>query len=489
MLSVIIPSRNEQAYLESTIKNVLLNAEGEIEIIVILDGWLPEPAITVECGDNQSIRWIHNEESIGQRQAINQACREANGKYMMKLDAHCAVSKGFDTILKRDCEYDITMVPRMYNLDVTDWTPKKHKRTDYMYIGWKDGWMRAQYYQGENKEGNYKRAPLIDDTMCCMGPGWFMHMDRFWELGGCDEGHGGWGQQGIEVACKAWLSGGRLVVNKNCWFAHFFRGGGVPEGHKKGFPYSIRQSAINKAREWSHKMWLDGEWKDSEWAKNLPVKRDIEWMVEKFNPPGWDKKQDDIHKRYFDYITTEGSYPHWLGFKVVKYPTDLISYQQVLFDKRPDVLVEIGTHKGGSALFFASIMDMIGHGVVLSIDRKHKYPLPKHDRIAFYQGRSTATETIAFVKEFCKGKSVMVVLDGNHHKRQVKRELSRYAQIVTPGQLMVAEDTIMDMVGMKDGPIGAVNWFLPRAKGFKRVDIEKQFMLTTSPEGWLERVA
>ena len=103
-----------------------------------------------------------------------------------------------------------------------------------------------------------------------------MHKDRFWELGGCDEGHGHWGQQGIEVACKAWLSGGRLVSNKNTWFAHFFRGGGVPDGHKSGFPYSISQRQVDRARSYSEDLWLNNKWEKRQ--------RTMEWFVKKFNP-------------------------------------------------------------------------------------------------------------------------------------------------------------------------------------------------------------
>jgi glycosyltransferase involved in cell wall biosynthesis len=217
---------------------------------------------------------------------------------MMKLDAHCNVAKGFDKVLKEDCKYEWTMVPRMYNLDAPSFKPKKNKRTDYMYISGPDFEkpFRAMYY------GNYQGArtakpssdKVIDETMCCMGPGWFMHLDRFWELGGCDERHGGWGQQGVEVSLKAWLSGGALMVNKRTWFAHFFRGGGVPDGFKSGFPYKISGKDVSKARKHSRDLWLNNKWEKQT--------RTIEWLVEKFDPPTWngskgllpDKKQRDI---------------------------------------------------------------------------------------------------------------------------------------------------------------------------------------------------
>jgi glycosyltransferase involved in cell wall biosynthesis len=106
MLSVIIPARNEK-YLERTLRNILENAEGEIEIHAILDGYLPDPPINM---NDDRIIFHHFPESIGQRAAINFGAKMAKGKYIMKLDAHCAVDKGFDVKLAADCEYDWTVV-------------------------------------------------------------------------------------------------------------------------------------------------------------------------------------------------------------------------------------------------------------------------------------------------------------------------------------------------------------------------------------------
>ena len=271
VVSVIIPARNEQ-YLEQTVRNVLANARGEIEVLIVLDGWLPDPRIDI--GDERAI-FYHFPASIGQRQAINFAARKARGEFVMKLDAHCAVDEGFDVKLAADCERDWTVIPRMYNLDVTTWLPKRHKRTDYMYFSIRpNGELRTEYYGGAEFKRQHAKPALIDDTMSCMGPGFFMRRDRFWELGGCDEAHGGWGQQGIEVACKAWLSGGRLVVNKKTWFAHWFRGGGGP-----GFPYPLGGRAVATARAYSKDLWLNGKWPQA--------KRTFQWLLDKFQPPGW----------------------------------------------------------------------------------------------------------------------------------------------------------------------------------------------------------
>lgn len=284
MLSVIIPSRNER-YLEQTIRNVLENARGEIEILAVLDGWLPEPEIKI--GDDRVV-FLHFPESIGQRQAINCAARQAKGKYIMKLDAHCAVDEGFDIKLAADCPYNWTVVPRMYNLDIGTFKPKLHKVTDYMYMRVReDGQFRAEYYTGSEYRTRHNKPELIDDTMCCMGPCFFMHKERFLELGGCDENHGGWGSQGIEVSCKAWLSGGALKVNKKTWFAHWFRGGSGP-----GFPYSISGRAVEHARRYAKDLWTNNKWPQQ--------KRNFQWLLDKFNPPGWESQLvhtvQDIHR-------------------------------------------------------------------------------------------------------------------------------------------------------------------------------------------------
>jgi hypothetical protein len=272
MVSVIITARNE-IYLNKTIENVLENSRGEIEVIVILDGYDEERIA------DERVVYIHHPEARGQRQSINEGARIAKGEFIMKLDAHCAVDEGFDVKLAKDCEYDWTVIPRMYNLDINTWKPKLHKRTDYMYItSPKDEKpFRAAYYGRKQPKNDI----MIDDTMCCMGPGFFMRKDRFWELGGCDEGHGSWGQQGIEVSLKAWLSGGRLVVNKNTWFAHWFRGGGGP-----GFPYTISGNAIDKARKHSQELWLNNKWEKQT--------RPLSWLINKFNPPGWEHMDKTI---------------------------------------------------------------------------------------------------------------------------------------------------------------------------------------------------
>ena len=481
-LSVIIPARNEQ-FLQKTIACVLAAAEEEIEVIAVCDGYWPDPVIP----DHPSVVLLHYTEPVGQRQGINRAARVATGKYIMKLDAHCNVAKGFDKVLKEDCLYEWTMVPRMYNLDITTFEPKKRKFTDYMYISSPDHEkpFRAMYYG--NYQGAKSRPPksdkLIDETMCCMGPGWFMHKDRFWEQGGCDEGHGGWGQQGVEVSCKAWLSGGALMVNKRTWFAHWFRGGGVPEGFTKGFPYEISGKAVARARKHSKNLWLNNNWEKQT--------RTFQWLVEKFQPPTWDVKTetvpDNVKKSYYKHMISGGTMPKWFGTDVIKYPGDMIRYAEIIQEKQPDVIVETGTYRGGSALFFAHMMDLVGKGEVITLDIKNNNP-PKHPRITHMIARATDHTAMAEIRKRVEGKTVMVVLDSNHHRSHVKRELGRYKDIVTPGQYIVVEDTNFSEIGKKNGPNEAVDWFVRNTKSFKREDLGSKYMFTLNPNGWLLRI-
>ena len=496
-VSVIIPSLNEEMYLNKTILNVLENATGDIEIIPVLDGWEPEQRIS-----DYRVKYLKHDKPHGQRPSINEAARMATGNFIMKLDAHCAVGKGFDEILARDCKYTDTMIPAMFNLDVETWSPKSFDDWDkavsrgklniHMYVGWKDGRLRTQYYSSKERKRLWERDKGKDivETMSCMGPAFFMHKDRFWELGGCDEGHGHWGQQGIEVACKAWLSGGRLVSNKNTWFAHFFRGGGVPEGHKSGFPYSISQRQVDRARSYSEDLWLKNKWEKQQ--------RTMEWFVKKFNPPSWEGKinTDDsilgvskermkmfipmykhIHKRKHDAL--------WKGVPFWKFPTDIALYHEAIWETKPDTIVEIGTANGGSAIYFQDMLDLCNPGgKVITVDIRDRLSMPKDPRIFYVIGDSTKKESAEIVKSLVRGK-VMVTIDGNHDRIPVKWDLHNYSPFVTSGQYLVVEDCFTHK-GLF-GPGEALEWFLNNHSDFVQTHNCRRYMIGMTMGGWLKR--
>lgn len=303
MLSILIPARNEM-FLARTVEDILSNIEGDTEIIVVLDGAWADPGLPID----PRLTVVYLPESIGQRAATNLAARIAKGKYLMKCDAHCAFDKGFDVKLCSEMQDDWTMVPRMYNLHVFDWVcPDGHTRyqgpsgpctqcgklterkmlwqakpspeTDFMRF---DSNLKFQYWS------QFKKRPEargdIADTMSILGACFLLTKEKYWELDICDEQHGSWGQQGTEVACKTWLSGGRLVVNKKTWFAHMFR----TQGKDFGFPYPLSNGDVEKARAYSVNLW-----KGKKWPKAI---HDLEWLINKFAPvPGWDQKKGIIY--------------------------------------------------------------------------------------------------------------------------------------------------------------------------------------------------
>lgn len=227
-LSILIPARNEM-FLAKTIENILENIEGETEIIAVMDGYWADPAVT----QNERVTIIHNPEPIGQRAATNQAAKLSQAKYVMKCDAHCAFDKGFDVKMIKEMHDDWTMVPLMKNLHAFDWVcTDGHRRyqgpsgscTDCgketkMDILWRaksspnsvsycfDSTPHFQYFREFSKrpEGQGDITP----SMSLQGSCWMLTREKYWQLNVCDEAFGSWGSQGIEVAVKTWLSGGR----------------------------------------------------------------------------------------------------------------------------------------------------------------------------------------------------------------------------------------------------------------------------------------
>lgn len=305
-LSVIIPARNE-IFLQKTIESVLENIEADTEIIAICDGYWPDPPVL----DHPRVTIIHVTEPIGQRAAANAGARLSQAKYIMKLDAHCAVDKGFDRKLMLDCKQHWTMIPAMWNLHAFDWEclgcgnrtyqgakPERcekcgcvnnfkiamvwQPRGNKVTYSWRfDKNLQFQYWRKHHKRPEIRNDEIIE-TMSFIGACWFMERERFWELDGLDEKHGPWGQVGTEIALKTWLSGGALMTTKKTWFAHMFRTGNFKGAFGNGgsFPYTITEEQIEQARAYSRDLWLNDKWPGAT--------KPLSWLVEKFAPvPDW----------------------------------------------------------------------------------------------------------------------------------------------------------------------------------------------------------
>ena len=171
----------------------------------------------------------------------------------------------------------------------------------------------------------------------------------------------------------------------------------------------------------------------------------------------------------------------WLGRRALKCPLDLWMYQEIIFRTRPDLIVETGTASGGSALFLASICDLLGHGRVVSIDIE-KQARPRHERITYLNGSSLDVNVNA------EGRT-MVILDSDHSKDHVLAELRRFAPLVSPGCYLIVEDTSVGMVlpEFGPGPAEAVAEFLTEADLFEIDRDCEKFLLTFNPGGYLRR--
>jgi cephalosporin hydroxylase len=200
-----------------------------------------------------------------------------------------------------------------------------------------------------------------------------------------------------------------------------------------------------------------------------------------------------VHRYYYDEgLARAGTWSAttWLGVPVQKLPLDLWIYQEILFETRPELVIETGTASGGSALFFASLFDLLGHGRVVSIDIKERPERPTHERISYLLGSSVSAEIIEHVREQAKGaRSVMVVLDSDHRLEHVLEELRRYSPLVTPGAYLIVEDTNLNgnpvYPEFGPGPAEAVHEFLAETRDFV-VDREREkLLLTFNPGGYL----
>jgi len=182
----------------------------------------------------------------------------------------------------------------------------------------------------------------------------------------------------------------------------------------------------------------------------------------------------------------------WLGAQVVKNPLDLWVLQEIVAETQPDVIVETGTFRGGSALYFASICELLGSGEVISIDVKPEDPdYPRHPRIVYLSGRcSTDPALVEEVRRLIGGRRAMVVLDSDHSEAYVGAELEAYGPVVGLGCYLVVEDTNVDVVrkDLAPGPLRAVEKFLQRSSEFE-VDLEREkWVITFNPRGYLRRV-
>lgn len=197
----------------------------------------------------------------------------------------------------------------------------------------------------------------------------------------------------------------------------------------------------------------------------------------------------------------------WMGRPIIQYPQDMIAMQELIWEIKPDLIIETGIAHGGSIIYYASLLELIGKGEVLGIDidiRKHNKKKieehPMYKRIHMLEGSSVSIELIERVKPFThEKKSIMVCLDSNHTHEHVLSELNLYAPFVTQGSYIVVFDTIVEDLperylpgrfwGIGNNPKTAVDEFLKNNKDFVIDEaIDNKLLISVNPQGYLKRM-
>jgi cephalosporin hydroxylase len=205
---------------------------------------------------------------------------------------------------------------------------------------------------------------------------------------------------------------------------------------------------------------------------------------------------EDFHKLFYDSAKDGQSWggATWMGVKLWKSPLDLQLYQELVWELKPKLVIETGTAYGGSALFFAHMLDQLGNGKVISIDRNpvgSNYP--RHPRIGYLGGYSSVHKTtVTLVQNWYDwyGAPTLIILDSDHAKGHVLKELDDYAPFVPPGSWLVVEDTNVNghpvYTEHGPGPQEALDEWLPKHPDF-RVDERKATKYLFSMHTWLRR--
>jgi hypothetical protein len=285
-VSILIPSRHER-FLQQTVDDVLAKARGDIEVVVNLDAYWPDPPLK----EDPRLVVLHQPEQRGMRPGINSAARIASGGYLMKLDGHCMLSEGFDVELKAHCEDDWIVVPRRVSLDAEKWSILQTGKSpvDAHFLSWpyeRPGDRTCGLHGNVwNARARERKDVLVDDEMSSQGSCWFTtrkHWERMGEMGvGAFEPLGTFAQEFQELGNKTWLGGGRCVTNKLAWYAHLHKGKQWGTGYKfDRARWDAWAAERERARRFTIDFWLRDKWKERT--------RDFAWLIERFSPvPGW----------------------------------------------------------------------------------------------------------------------------------------------------------------------------------------------------------
>ncbi len=223
-------------------------------------------------------------------------------------------------------------------------------------------------------------------------------------------------------------------------------------------------------------------------------------------------RDEELKSAALDWMIKAGGHNYtyhfkWMGLPIIQYPQDILAMQEIIWDVRPDLIVETGIARGGSLIFYASMLELLGNdgrvvGVDIDIRQHNRAAIESHPmsrRIDMLQGSSTDHAIAEAVAKMARGRKVLVSLDSNHTHDHVLRELELYAPLVGKGSYVVVFDTIIEDADKGffadrpwdkgNNPKTAVWEFLESHPEFE-IDrsIQDKVMFTVSPDGFLKRV-
>jgi cephalosporin hydroxylase len=206
----------------------------------------------------------------------------------------------------------------------------------------------------------------------------------------------------------------------------------------------------------------------------------------------------EFQKLYHKNITFDS---HFLGVQSIQFPADNWVMQEIITETRPEVIIETGTAKGGTTLFYATILEQLKGGRIITVDIDDHDPkvtefAPWKERVQFIKGSSVAPEVFDQIKAQVQGRNVMVTLDSEHTKEHVLKELELYSTLVPVDGYLVVQDTHLNghpvawpRLEKTGGPMEAVQEFLKTNKNFEVDRSREKHLVTQNPSGFLRRMS
>ena len=217
-------------------------------------------------------------------------------------------------------------------------------------------------------------------------------------------------------------------------------------------------------------------------------------LVRLYNKSSSDSKDivDQFHSLYYCSPERTWNNTRWMGRRTMRCPLDLWVYQEILYEIKPDIVIETGTNEGGGVHFLASIMDVIGKGRVIGVDIEEVDNRAEHERISYLKGSSISSDIVKSISEMIDvGQVVLVILDSDHNMPHVLKEMEIYSAFVTKGSYMIVEDSNVNghpiMPNWGPGPFEAIQRFLEENNSFEVDKNREKFYMSFNPNGYLKK--